>query len=635
MNMPLITFFLLPLLLITACHSEVSEDSRAPNILLIMADDLGYNDLHIYNGNPLAHTPTIDQLAREGVRFTRHYTDTVCEPSRIALLTGQFPARLSGRSGVRGISQDVVTIADSLTAAGYRTHHVGKWHVRANIRDAWPDRQGFDSYFGFINQLLLDGRHVGDKHVYGKSRYNDPWLSRNGEPAREHPGHLTELLVEDTIASIKNFAGEQPWFINFWTLAPHYPTRPAPEWGAKYPRTREGMYFALIAQLDNGVQRILEALEASGQADNTIVIFTSDNGGLNLGTDNNAPLHGRKSEYNEGGVRTPLIIRWPGHFPKNSIVQQPVGIVDLYPTLANLAGADIPDNLDGHDIAPSIWGEDLPGRAQFYERFQFTRYGYSVLSKDGRWRLYVPEEQGKFALHKIPSEPLLYDLWNDPGGHTNVYELNPAIVAQLTAEHKLWHRSARELPLISTAAKNGEGITLSGSDLQRTPGYGGFTFAISYSPDADAEHVSGTVAEQFEAWSLVVDAEGKHAQLHFAEHMLSAELAPASACNTLIASAHFRITTLRPNTAKNILQMSLYQNGEKIANREIQGVRENIKETSHATTVGYSAVSGDNFAGTLSEPILLNSFSSEHTPVTIRDLHQELCTSPDRALEAN
>jgi hypothetical protein len=152
--------FTLVLLVVTApCQASVANDNngKLPNILLIMADDLGYNDLHIYNGNPLAHTPSIDQLAREGVRFTRHYTDAVCEPSRMALLTGLFPARLSGRSGSRGISLDVVTIADSLGAAGYRTHHIGKWHVRASVRDAWPDRQGFGSYFGFINQLLLDG----------------------------------------------------------------------------------------------------------------------------------------------------------------------------------------------------------------------------------------------------------------------------------------------------------------------------------------------------------------------------------------------------------------------------------------------------------------------------------------------
>jgi arylsulfatase A-like enzyme len=611
------------LILTSICLPLPASESRPPNILLIMADDLGYNDLHIYNNNTLAQTPTIDQLAREGVRFTRHYTDAVCEPSRMALLTGLFPARLSGRSGSRGISLDVVTIADSLGAAGYHTHHVGKWHVRASVRDAWPDRQGFDSYFGFINQLLLDGKQVGGKHVYGQSRYRDPWLSENGEPAREYSGHLTDLLVDNTIDSIRKFADKQPWFINFWPLAPHFPSEPAPEWGKRYPQTREGQYYALVSQLDDGVRRILEALETSAQADNTVVIFLSDNGGLNLGTDNNAPLHGRKSEYNEGGVRTPLIIRWPGRVPANEVVRQPVGIIDLFPTLAGIAGAGIPANLDGQDIMPAISGRQLQPRPQFYQRFRSGRFGYTVLSGDGRWRLYVPEVSGNTGLHAKPDKPILYDLQADPGGHRNVYDQHPEIVAQLETKYREWHRSARELALTST--EEIDGIKLTGSDLQRTPGYGGFTLAIAYFKGNSPAALSGPVAGQAQAWSLGIENGGGEARLRFADNALTGKLTPPSACNTLIATAYFKITTLHPAEENNRLTMALYQNGRLIGKRELMGLPESIVDTSPATTVGYSADSGKRFNGRLGTPVILNSYTSAQTPLTVEELHRELC----------
>jgi arylsulfatase A-like enzyme len=602
----------------------LAADTRPPNILLIMADDLGYNDLHIYNGNPLARTPTIDGLAREGVRFTRHYTDTVCEPSRIALLTGQFPARLGGRAGPRGISADVITIADSLQAAGYRTHHVGKWHVRRRIRDAWPDRQGFQTYFGFINQLLLDGRQVNGRHAYGKSRYHNPWLSVDGGPAREYEGHLTELLVKDVVQSIKSFRSEQPWFINFWPLAPHLPTEPAAEWGKRYPPTREGQYFALIEQLDDGVRRILETLEQTGQRDNTVVVFTSDNGGANLGTDNNAPLNGHKLQYNEGGVRTPLIMRWPGHFATDLVVDQPVALVDLFPTLASIAGARYPVDLDGLDIQPAIHGTRLPPRAQYYERFHQGRYGFTVLSADGRWRLYVPEPRGNFALLKVPGEPILYDLWQDPFGWKNIYAQHPEVVAQLEEEHRRWHRRAREIRVTSTPVKD-RGLTLTGDDMQRTPGYGGFTFAVGYFPPESGETPHGTVAAQRNAWTLAVDDSGTNAKLMFGEYQLSAALTSLQGCNSLVATAHFKITTLRPSEASNLLTMALYHNGKMVGERNIKGISEGFEDTHVETTVGYSAESDGIFKGKLGTPVLLNSYTSATTPVTPADLHAELC----------
>ena len=615
---------LLALLSCLLIPGAFAAKNKPPNILLIMADDVGYNDLHIYNQNPLARTPNIDQLARDGVRFTRHYTDTVCEPSRIALLTGKFPPRLGGREGTRGISLDVVTVADSLRAAGYRTHHVGKWHSRARIRDTWPDRQGFETYFGFIHQMLLDGTHLNGKHVYGQSRYHDPWLSRDGEAAREYKGHLTELLVSEVVDSIESFASDQPWFINYWAFSVHFPTRPAAEWAEKYPGTREGMYFALMEQLDDGIRRILEALERTGQAENTIVIFTSDNGGANFGTDNNAPLQGRKLEYNEGGVRTPLIMRWPGRLPRGTVINQPVALVDLFPTLAILAGADIPSDVDGLDIMPAIKGDKLPPRAQFYQRFQNDRYGYTVLSPDGRWRLYIPEEQGKFALHRVPKEPLLYDLENDPYGWENVYARHPEVVAELDNLYRQWHRKAREIQ-VTTEAGNELGPVLTGDDMQRTPGYGGFTFAVSFHPPRNGEALSGVVAAQQDTWSLSIAESGSRVVLALGEHEITAELPETTACNSLVATAFFRITTLRPNQASNLLTVSLHHNGVQLEEQEVKGIKEGFTETRHGTTIGHAYAADTAFNGELGVPILLNSYTSEATPTTPEDLHRELC----------
>ena len=452
-------------------------------------------------------------------------------------------------------------------------------------------------------------------------------MSVNGGPAREYQGHLTELLVENVVQSIESFQPEQPWFINFWSLAPHVPTQPAVEWGKRYPPTREGRYFALIEQLDDGVRRILKALEKSGQAGNTLVVFTSDNGGANLGTDNNAPLYGHKLQYNEGGVRTPLIMRWPGHFARDLVIDQPVALVDLFPTLATIAGADYPDDLDGFDIQPAIQGRKLPSRAQFYQRFHQDRYGFTVLSADGRWRLYVPEPRGNFALLTVPKEPMLYDLWQDPFGWNNVYAQHPEVVAQLTEEHRLWHRRAREIRVTSTVVEDG-GLTLTGDDMQRTPGYGGFTFAVDYYPPASGEQPTGIIAAQQNAWSLAIDDAGVRAKVSFADYHLSAGLTSLPGCNSLVATAHFKITTMRPNEASNLLIMALHHNGKLIGERRIKGIREGFDDTDHGTTVGFSAESDGGFSGSLGTPVLLNSYTSANTPTTPADLHAELCPRP-------
>ena len=290
-----------------------STQRRRPNVLLIVADDMGYNDLAINNGNTAIHTPALDDLARQGIRFTRHYADAVCSPARAALLTGQYAARNNYEPNGRGMSPQLITLAEALRDNGYQTWHIGKWHIGDTLRDAWPDRQGFEHWFGFLNQWLLAGAHRNGKLIRVQPRYNDPWLITDGDAGQRYPGHLDDILTDKAIATLGALAeGTQPWFINLWYYAPHAPVTPAADFAAQYPSTPAGRYRALVHQLDANVARVLEGLRASGQLESTVVIFVSDNGGTNHEIDSNYPFFGNKATFHEGGLRTPLLIRLPG-----------------------------------------------------------------------------------------------------------------------------------------------------------------------------------------------------------------------------------------------------------------------------------------------------------------------------------
>jgi arylsulfatase A-like enzyme len=318
---------ILACLLVAGCSGDSSDgstgtststDTARPNILLIVLDDLGYNDLGA-NGNPNTPTPNLDDFARQGIRYTRNYVDSSCTATRVALLTGRSPAENGFRPGHLRLSDDTITIASTLRDAGYHTEHIGKWHVGDSDEKDAPNRVGFNHWFGFLTGANLRGPRP-DPGIYQHPTYLNPWLEGDDDPAMQYSGHLTDILTERAIDFIQTHSDDdQPWFLNLWYSAPHGPIQPSAFFKNLHPNTPEGRYYALIDQLDFNIGNLLRGLDEEGLSDNTMVVILSDNGGTNIATDNNSPFYGVKILYLEGGVRTPLLIRWKGKTTPNTV----------------------------------------------------------------------------------------------------------------------------------------------------------------------------------------------------------------------------------------------------------------------------------------------------------------------------
>ncbi|MCZ6829302.1 MAG: sulfatase-like hydrolase/transferase, partial [Gammaproteobacteria bacterium] len=282
--------------LLASCGTE----KERPNILLIVLDDFGYNDLAINNGSD-SPTPTLDQLAREGLRFTRHYTESSCSPSRIALLTGRYPASLGFHPLGSGLAREVETLPDVLSAHGYSSHMIGKWHAGDAHRESRPEFQGFDHWFGFMSQLYLAGPHHDGVYTRGPPTYLNPWLENENGDLRQYPGHLTELLTGHALKVMQS--EKEPWFIYLSYYAPHTPLQPGVDYAGQFSDDARGKYQALKSQLDTNIARVFKQLRDSGQWDNTMVLVVSDNGGTGAAYPSNIPFAGVKAGYEEGGVR--------------------------------------------------------------------------------------------------------------------------------------------------------------------------------------------------------------------------------------------------------------------------------------------------------------------------------------------
>ena len=356
------------------CAAAPAAAAR-PNIVLILADDLGWSDLGCY-GADLHETPQLDRFARTGIRFTDAYAMSVCSPTRAALLTGKHAARLQitiwAEGSLKGpanrrllqaasrhdLPHTETTLAKSLQAAGYLTALVGKWHLGDG--DHYPETHGFDVNIG--------GTHWGAPHTYfwpyrGAGRFAEfryvPHLEFG------HAGeYLTDRLTDEAIRVMDRAAG-RPYFLYLAHHAPHTPIEAKPEDVAYFEKKRQpghahqnATYAAMVRSLDESVGRILAELEQRGLAQNTIVIFVSDNGGYigrdkgtSLAVTNNAPLRSGKGSLYEGGIRVPLIVRWPGVTPAGAVCHEPVVVMDLFHTLHRIVAADPPASGDGFDLA--------------------------------------------------------------------------------------------------------------------------------------------------------------------------------------------------------------------------------------------------------------------------------------------
>jgi arylsulfatase A len=405
--------------------------SRPPNFIIIFADDLGYTDLGCFGSKTIA-TPQLDRMAAEGMKFTDfHVCDSVCTPSRAALLTGCYPPRvgltevLSPYSG-NGISSDEITIAEILKSRGYATACIGKWHLGYQ-KEFLPTRHGFDYYFGlpYSNDMSSDRKPGGDEIP----------LMRGEEIVEERVNQdtLTRRYTEESIRFIRA-SKDRPFFLYLPHTFPHVPLHASDRFRGK---SKAGLYGDAVEEIDWSCGQILETLSELKIDENTLVIFTSDNGpksGDNGGTAN--PLRKGKGSAYEGGFRVPCIMRWPGAIPAASVCSELTAAFDFLPTIARLSGGKPPADriIDGKDIRPLLAG--TPGAASPHEYFCYFRRGRLGAVRSGKWKLFLEAQDIKKGDGKktvVTNPKALYNLDDDLGETTDVAAENPGIVAKLEA----------------------------------------------------------------------------------------------------------------------------------------------------------------------------------------------------------
>jgi arylsulfatase A-like enzyme len=364
-----------------------------PNVVLIMSDDMGYGDLGSYGATDI-ETPNIDSLARDGVRLTDFYANgTLCSPTRTALISGRYPQRYFietalGGEGTRGLRATATSLPRVLKNSGYATGLVGKWHL-GGIAETSPSAHGFDSFFGLI------GSHIDYYHHNRGPEQYDLW---ENDAKVQQEGYMTDLITDRSIQFIERTApAGRPFFLDVAYNAPHWPYQPpgqpSPPPGtgrhqlANEPNTATRRdYAAMVESVDRGVGRILQTLDRLGLADNTIVIFTNDNGGEWLSS--NRPLFSRKWTVWEGGIRVPALIRWPGRIQAGRVSDQ-VGItMDLSASIAAVSGAPVPEQYDGINLFPILEGRAPEvDRTLYWRELGSTRTQRAVRSGD--WKLIV------------------------------------------------------------------------------------------------------------------------------------------------------------------------------------------------------------------------------------------------------
>lgn len=440
--------------------------AASPNIVIIMADDLGWRDLHGY-GNERVDTPHLDQLAREGMKFTDAYAAApVCSPTRAAMMTGQSPARLHLTNHAPGhpdgfslpgsnlheaewtrhLPLSAVTIAERLSTAGYATAHVGKWHLSHIHRpgkesvtepELRPEHQGFS--------LNIGGCALGGPPSYF-SPYRNPAL-KDGPPGE----YLPERLADEAIQFMQDHR-DGPFFLNWWPYSVHYPMQAREALIAKY-RERGGLkdpiYAAMIEGMDAAIGRFLKALDDAGLRENTLVLFTSDNGGYDS---DNRPLRGVKGMLYEGGIRVPWIVRWPGKIKPGTINATPIISTDCYPTLLEAAGLPpTPDHpLDGRSLLPV-----LTQTAGFERDSLFFHYPNYAFHKQNRLGSAIREGPYKLIKYYDDGSLELYDLSKDIGEKQNLAAQSPEVAARLAAKLEGWLRETNARLPVKASAKAG------------------------------------------------------------------------------------------------------------------------------------------------------------------------------------
>jgi arylsulfatase A-like enzyme len=437
------------------------EPARKPNILFLLADDLGYGDLSCY-GHKDIRTPHLDRLATDGVKLTQFYvTSPVCSPTRASFLTGRHPQRLGIQyadlpnfSRRYGLPREAATIADRLRQAGYATAHFGKWHLGDPAQYGWPREHGFDEFFGHVGGL--------PSAVWGKyARSFDAKFIHNEEAPRVFPGHVTDVTT-DHVLDYLGKVGDRPFYIDVWFNAPHEPLTDRVAQIERFRRRtdlneRQKVYYATVENLDANVGRILDRLRELHLDTNTLVFFSSDNGpeehksrysaGLTDG------LRGMKGYLWEGGIREPALLRLPGQLPAGLVSPQVASALDWVPTVCALAGVAPPKDLDeGVNLLPLLQGNGEPRpRTLFFEHHSPTPFHArfhappadadlprtqgeaqpgTLALRAGDWKLHLDPQTGRRHLYN-----LAVDRWEQ----TDLSGKQPEVAARLERRLRDWY----------------------------------------------------------------------------------------------------------------------------------------------------------------------------------------------------
>lgn len=414
------------LVLIIGNQSLQAQKSQArPNVLVILVDDLGYGDLSSYGATDLK-SPHIDALLKRGMKFNNFYANCpVCSPTRAALLTGRYQDMVGVPGVIRTHPQNswgylvrsAVTLADVFQEAGYHTGIVGKWHLGLEAPNV-PNQRGFDFFRGFLGDMMDDYYHHR-RHDVNYMRFNEQQV--------DPKGHATDLFTEWTCDFLKQQAQtEQPFFLYLAYNAPHTPIQPPADWLEKVKQREAGIdparakLVALIEHLDAGIGEVVKTLDETGLSENTLVIFSSDNGGqLSAGANNGDLRDGKQSMY-EGGLKVPTGVVWKGHISPNEETDFMAMSMDLFPTVCEAAGIKVPAGLDSVSILPTLEGKtQTPLRKHWFFRRREggNRYGGKTIEavRSGDWKL----------LQNSPFAPLeLYNLKTDPLEKENLAEKN-------------------------------------------------------------------------------------------------------------------------------------------------------------------------------------------------------------------
>ncbi len=456
----------------------VERDDR-PNIVLIVADDLGYGELGCY-GQQIIETPRLDELARQGLRFTQFYSGApVCAPSRCVLMTGKHSGHAAVRDnrnpkdrpalrekygwefpGQQPLPAGEVTVAELLKARGYATAAIGKWGLGHAGTSGDPNRQGFELFYGYLCQVHAHNHYPrflwrnatkqrlpgNDRGATGTTYSQDRFTEEALRFIRVHadepfflylPLVIPHLAIQVPESSLARYAGRIP-------EAPHTDNSNY----VKHPAPRAG-YAAMVSHMDQGIGRIVDLLEELGLSENTLVLFTSDNGPAFKrigGADSDffhssGPLRGRKGSVYEGGIRVPLVARWPGQIAEDGVAEHVAAFWDVLPTLCEIAGCDTPEGLDGISFVPTLFGRD--GQREHENLYwEFPAYGHQQAVRAGDWKAV------RHNVQRPGSEFELYDLGSDLGEERDVAAEHPDVVRRLSEIAAAAHTASKKFPIL-------------------------------------------------------------------------------------------------------------------------------------------------------------------------------------------